>query len=96
MYTYLLHNYEPADEHMELLLAHVHEFHHRLKLAVVREQHQYTLNLNECEALAFRQLWCSDDVDIPGASEWSAAITRSIVELIDKSMTNRKVRTWKV
>lgn len=85
MFTELIKQYEPTSIHGQLLKAHMEVMVRRLRIMAAKEQVTNTLCLNEPEALAFYLIWTELEIEIPGANNWSAEITRTIVVRIDRS-----------
>lgn len=54
--------FNPANDHQQLLMAYLHELRDLLRGMAARNQHLYTLMLCDAEAIAFYQLWNMLDI----------------------------------
>jgi hypothetical protein len=70
-----------AEEHNPLLLAHIHEFAHRLKVMVVKEATSYTIGFTESEMIAFQMTW---DKMPYNPTHWSCQIVKSMSDKMNK------------
>ncbi len=58
----MLEDFNPGNEHQQLLKEYMHELHVKLKEMLKRSQEMYTLTLVGPEATAFYQLWKMLDI----------------------------------
>lgn len=87
MYEALMRSYGTDGDHEELLMEHMREMHHRLKLMAVREQDAYTMVLTNVEAMAFKQTWQDEEFE---PASWDCQIIKSITDRIGKRFHDLK------
>lgn len=87
-YNVISEQFNPENDHEELLYEHVQAFRLRLAQMAIFQQKQYTITMDSCEALAFMQLWNMTGTN--PATLQHLAIT-SITELIDKKSKQPKI-----
>lgn len=92
LYKNMILQYEVGNDHELLLLAHMKEFCHRLKVMTVREYAHYTISFSEPEMIAFVGCW--KDVAFH-ENPWEGIIVKSIMDNINKRFHEIKTIAWR-
>ena len=92
LYDWMIGQYMPGPAHEHLLYAHLVAMYWRIEAMLLKDWEKATLKVNECEALAFCQLWGgATELNQPGR-EYALVIVAGIIEQIDRVQKTNRVK----